>query len=155
MIDLRGVLKSELNRQWLILHDKLTKLLRWVFGADLPNIRELHFQVTEVNNLMRKAKVVLSWIQSPSDDVIRQSVKIVDPHDGQIFFDENLGPEVNEVVVPELLNEKQRLQAIVVVSDGINDSSPVVVDFTVPDLTAPAPVENLGFTYEVVDTDEE
>jgi hypothetical protein len=103
---------------------------------------------------MRKAKVKLTWNLSPSDDVIHQNVKVVDPASGEIFVDVKLGRDITEVVLPDPVSEKRRLQAIVVVSDGVNDSDPAVADFTVPDLTKPLPVEALGFTYEVVDEPE-
>lgn len=100
---------------------------------------------------MKAAKVKVVWVLSPSDDVVSQRVKVVDPDDGQIFFDEVVGREVSEVVLPTTVSEKQKLQAIIVVTDGVNESDPVIVDWTVPDLTKPSPVSDVAFVYEVVD----
>lgn len=151
---LDGAVRSELKRQWTKLFDKLEKLLRYFFKVPYDGVKNITFNIDEVNYTMRKAKVRLTWLPSPSDDVLHQFVKVVDPDDGVIFIDTKVGPEVGEVLLPELVNEKQRLQAVIVVSDGVNESDPVVVDFTVPDLTKPAPVESVLFSYEPVEVEE-
>ena len=154
MIDVRDVIKKEIQRQWGVFFKRLTMLLRRLFKVPLDGISNLTINAGEVDYVMRTAKVTISWVPSPSDDVVSQHIKVVDPDDGQIFYDDNVGKEVTSVVLPQSVSEKQKLQVVVVVTDGVNQSDPVVVDWTVPDLTKPAPVSNLAFSYEVVDVEE-
>lgn len=151
---LSPVIKKELARQWQALYKKIVILLRYICRVKLPKPDGGKFTIEQVDDLMKKAKVKFSWTVSTANDVLTQRVKIADPDDGQIFYDDSVGPEVGEVVLSVLLNEKQKVHAVVVANDGVNDSDPLVVDWTVPDLTKPAAPTNGSFAYEVVDVDE-
>lgn len=153
-MNLNDAVKPALSRQWQRLFDKLRMLLKYLWGVKLDSPENAAFDITETDMVMRKAKVKLSWTPSPSKDVVKQQVKIVDPDDGRVFLDKTLEPDVVEVVVEELLNEKQKVQGILVVSDGLNKSTPVVVDFVIPDLTGPTAVSDAAFSYEVVEVED-
>jgi hypothetical protein len=106
--------------------------------------QELRFLIKEFS--MKVAKVKLFWNVSPSPDVVSQQLKVSgvpEPITLEAF--------VNEFVVnvPESTSVHVELTA----SDGTNVSEPVVLDFTIGDLTKPEPPTYLSYEIvEVVDT---
>jgi|SRR5690606_9234928 len=100
---------------------------------------------------MKKARVFLEWTPSVSLDVRTVSVLVTDVN-GDEVLNTTVTPDVNKVEVG-VFDQHAVLNAEVVTFDGIYESEPVRASFTVPDLEAPMGVTDLGFTYEVVESE--
>ncbi len=102
------------------------------------------YEILPRSNNMRKAIVKFTWTPSVSPDVLKQVLNVnVDGVDDVSEFT----PFVNEHTVD--INEAATVHAELHAHDGTNDSDPVVLDFSIGDLTAP--LSPTGFAFEIVD----
>lgn len=109
---------------WWLLPPKPVTNLKW----EIESMTEKHAQVR------------LFWTPSPSKDVKRVLIEVV--ADNFVIAQSELPPSANEYIlnIPE--------NAIVDVVIGVDDGTYVVpasFTFTVPDLTKPLPVTDIGF----------
>lgn len=91
---------------------------------------------------MKLADVGFNWVKSVSNDVTLVTLSVVGV-DG-VVYSVDLLPEVESHVVVGL-REKTTYVATVTVSDGVNKAS-ATTEVVIPDLTAPLPVDFLGYT---------
>ena len=95
-----------------------------------------------------KARVFLTWDRSASDDVNSAHVSVTNSENG-VVVEHDLRPDVQELNVG-VYSELTSLSAKITVTDGTY-STTTIGSFQVPDLTKPAEVENVGWTYEIVE----
>lgn len=96
---------------------------------------------------MRDVRVRFTWTLSASDDVVKQSLVVVDRVSGEVLVGEDLLPDVTEFEV--VLQEKQALRAELRAHDETQASDPAVLEFGIPDVTKPLPPTN--FAWELVE----
>lgn len=101
---------------------------------------------------MKRARVRLYWVVSPSNDVVRQRLHVnVNSEDLEPV---DLGPLVNEYEV--VLDEFDVVSVVVVTEDGTYEVPSEALNFVVPDLNRPLAATGLGYELvEVFDVDEE
>ena len=139
-------------------------------GIVLAVIIAVHFafriRVQPITNLswelnMKQATIKLTWTPSVSPDVDEQLLYIKStPGDelvdnpGAIELEDVLTPGVSEYEFSAIEGDVVHVELMA--NDGVNDSEVAVLDFTVPDLSAPAPPTNLAFEIiSVVDIEPE
>ena len=91
---------------------------------------------------MKVAKLRVFWDQSPSIDVLEYKVAVKNEDNGEMILEKSVSFAESEVFVdvPELTN----ITATVVANDGVFDSEPTSISYSVGDLTKPAPVNSIG-----------
>ena len=120
--------------------------LGWVlYGPSKPQKLRL---VIWRNKDMSTALVKFTWVKSASSDVVKQhlTVNVVGADAPVVSVD--LDPAIEEFG-PVELQEKSQVVVTLVANDGVYDSSPCTLTFTLGDLMAPEPPTNLE--YSIVD----
>ena len=103
---------------------------------------------------MKKAKLRVYWGKSPSSDVVKYDVVVINEDDQSVVLEKTVSFAETEVVVE--VPENTNITATVIANDGVFDSDPASASYQVGDLTAPAPVSFVGVeVLEIVTVEDE
>ena len=95
--------------------------------------------------MAKVAKILLTWNPSISSDVTSQ--KLVVTVNGEPSLDLSLPSSASDLLIT--ITEKSLVHIELTAFDGTYYSEPATLDFTVGDLTNPAPPT--GFNYEIIE----